>query len=131
MNKNKEEMIELRKQGKTLREIAEIYGISKQWVYQITRDACSSNADRCRKDSVVIENIVYRGIYELFVNDYKMTTVKLARIIYGVKNPSNNQKERIRHLIFNLGECKLTLRNIRNICDYANKPFEYVFEVRM
>lgn len=126
---HKEEMIALRKAGKKYREIADTFGVSKQRVYEIIRDTCGYD-DRTRKYTVDIENIAYEGIYELFVNDRKMTITKLTRIIFDLKKPNNSHKERVRRLIFNLGEPKLTIRNIRNICDYTGKPFEYLFKVR-
>ena len=126
---NKEQMIALRKAGKTYEEIAEQYGVSKQWVYQIIRDVCRYD-DRARKHSLDIENIVYEGIYQLFANDYKMTELKFARITFGIKTVKGKHRELIRRLLFNRAEVRLSLRNIRNICEYIGEPFEYVFRVR-
>lgn len=125
----KEQMIALRKEGKTFEEIAKRYGISKQYVYQIIRDVCR-NDDRARKHTFNCENIVYEGIYQLFANDYKMTEAKLAKIIFDVKYIDNKHREKKRNLIFNHKEVTLSINQIRNICEFIGEPFEYVFKVR-
>lgn len=129
LKERKEDMIALRTAGKTYQEIAELFGTSKQYVYIIMASSCNYE-DPARKLDVDIEKIVYEGIYDLFANDYKMTIAKFARIVFGSKPATGAQKEKVRRLIYNYGDVKLSVRNIRNICEYIGKPFESVFKVR-
>lgn len=122
-------MIALRKAGKTYREIAELFGISKQYVYDIVSSSCD-RGDPARRFDVDVENIVYEGIYALFANDYKMTISKFARIVFNNKRAYHSQIEQIRRFIYNYGDVKLTVQDIRNICEYIGEPFERVFKVR-
>lgn len=124
-----QEMVDLRKSGKTYQEIADMYGVSKQHIHKIISDVCRLN-DITRKYSFDIENIVYEGVYELFANDKRMTITKLSKIIYGVALPTHNEKEKVRRLILGQGESNFSIRNINNVLDYAGKPFEEVFKVR-
>ena len=133
IKEHKEEMIALREAGKTYREIAELFGISLQYVYKIISESCDradSVRERVRKSDVDIEKIAYDGIYNLFVSDYKMTVTRFARIALGTKNPNHAQRERIRWLIYNYSDAKVSVQHIRNICQYIGEPFESVFKVR-
>jgi hypothetical protein len=126
---HKDEMIALRKAGKTYIEIGKMFGVSKQRGYTIISESCSLG-DKARRYDVDIENIVYEGIYALFANDYKMTISKFARIVFDTKRVCSSQKELIRRFVHNYGDVKLTVQNIRNICEYIGEPFERVFKVR-
>ena len=125
----KEDMIALRATGMPYREIAKQFGTSAQYVYNIIAESCNRQ-DPARQCDVDIEKIVYEGIYDLFAKDYKMTSAKLARIAFGCKISVHKQKEKIRRLIYNNEEVNLSIRNIRNICEYIGEPFERVFKVR-
>lgn len=128
--KHTEEMIALREAGKTYREIAELFGISKQYVYILISKSCN-RVDPARKCDVDIENIVYEGIYDFFANDHKMTITKFARIAFGHKHICKAQRERVRRFIYNYGEARLSVQNIKNICEYIGEPFEHVFKLKM
>lgn len=126
----REEMIALREAGKTYREIGERFGVSLQYAYRVITNPDSRARVRVRKGSVDIEKIAYEGIYNLFASDYKMTFTQFARIALGVKNPNHQQRERIRWFVYNYSDAKVSVRNIRNICEYIGEPFERVFKVR-
>lgn len=129
LKERKEDMIALRRAGKTYEEIARLFGTSKQYVYIVISDACDRK-DPARYLNVDIEKIVYEGIYDLFANDYKMTIAKFARIAFGSKKVTGAQKEKVRRLIYNYGEPRLSIQHLRNISEYIGKPFESVFKVR-
>lgn len=123
-NSRRGEFIELRKQGYTYREIGEIAGISKQRVQQIIGN------EPTRLYSIEVEKIAYEGIYQLFMQDAKMTYQKFARIAFGYEAITHANNERIRRFARGESDVKLTLSQIKNILDYIGKPFEEVFKSR-
>lgn len=120
-NPNVNQMIEMRKQGKSYIEIGEKFGISRQRVHQLL-------GGRVRKDSVNIEKIKYVGIYELFQNDPSMTYARLTRIMCNTSDETI--KERIRRVVQRSEQCTLTINEINNLIAYTGKTFEELFEVR-
>lgn len=124
-----EEMIALREQGKTYREIGEKFGVSLQSVQQMM-SRHGYRPLRTRKASVDIEKIVYEGIYNLFMSDYKMTFTKFARIAFGSERADQTRIERIRRFCQDYSDVKLSVQNIVNICEYIGEPFECVFKIR-
>lgn len=119
---NEEHMIALRKQGKTYEEIAKQYGVSRQHIHKLI------GKHRIRKNSVDIEQIAYEGIYRLFADDQTMTFAKLATIMFGRKE--NNYRMLATRFSHGSAEVRLTVQNIKNLCDYIGEPFEYVFGAR-
>ena len=119
----KQELKELRLQGLTYSEIGKKFGISRQRVHSII------GATRTRKSNTDIEKIIYEGIYQLFVDDKKMTFQKLARIFIGHKIPAN-YNTRIRQAVIGEKNRRFSIYEITNICKYAGKPFEEIFKLR-
>lgn len=118
------EMRKLRQEGYTLEEIGKRFGVSKQRASVIVKDVrpCDTNIGR----------IVYKGIYELFVNDRTMTFFKFACIAIHGKINSHVRRvdmEKFRRLITGKNSY-VTLAHINNILEYIGKPYEEVFELR-
>lgn len=116
--------IVLREQGKTYQEIGDMYGVSKQSVEKTIKNAENriNNGVRIRKNSVNIEKIVYKGIYDLFYKDRTMTISKLARIV-GYDNST------LKNLIEGTN-AKITIKGIKKLTDFSGMTFEELFELR-
>lgn len=121
MIENKDAMIELRKQGLTYKAIGEKFGISKQRVEQIIGN------ERVRKGNVDLDKIKYKGIYQMFVNDERMTWCKFTRIIYSVANPTTVRSA----TKLATGEFKrTTLTAINRLREHSGMTYEELFEER-
>ena len=117
-------MRKLRENGCTLQEIADKFGISKQRVAVIIKDVRYSNAD--------IEKIVFKGVYELFVNDKTMTFIKFARFAINEKGAASTCRatvEKFKRFVKG-ADAHVTLTQINNILKLCGKPFEEVFALR-
>ena len=130
IKEHREKMIALREAGATYREIAELFGISLQYAQKIISEPDGNERPRARKNSVDIEKIAYEGIYNLFVSDCKMTFTQFSRIAFGVKHADPTQRERIRWFVLGYSDAKVSVRVIKNICEYIGEPFERVFKLR-
>lgn len=114
------EMQDMRKRHFTYHDIAEHFGISRQRVYQILKKS------RKRNTNANIEEIVYEGIYQLFINDPTMSYTKFSRILTG------GERYPVPKIIGFLkgADTFLQISEIKNICAYIGKPFEEVFKPR-
>ena len=123
----KAEMLRMRQEGYTLEEIGKKFGVSKQWVYNMV--------GKGQKHRAMVEKIIYKGIYELFVNDPKMSLHKLVRIARGKPDGqdciSRNETERYRRFLTGRTDAMIiSTWNINNILKYTGKTYEEVFELR-
>lgn len=116
--------IVLREQGKTYQEIGDMFGVSKQSVEEIIKNAEKrfNNGVKIRKNSVNIEKIVYKGIYDLFYKDRTMTVSKLARIV-------GYDKGTIKNLIEGTN-ARITIKGVKKLTDFSGMTFEELFELR-
>ena len=118
----KEQIIELRNQGKTFKETGEIFGVSKQRVYQVCGKARRYNAE--------IEKIRFNGIYEFLKENPKISYGTLARVFYG----GSVTKDKVGGFNNTLTACSdnihCTIGGIKRLIQYTNKTFEELFEIR-
>lgn len=119
----KQQMIEMRRQGATYREIGLRFDISKQRVHQIIGKL------RKRKDDVDLEEIIYEGVYQMFANDEYMTYHRFSTIAYG-KSTSSKQADEFRLFLIGKREKALKIKWINNILKYTGKSYEEVFKLR-
>ena len=63
----KQQIIDLRNEGKTYAEIGEIFGVSRQRVHQVV------GTERVRKCNCDIERIKYKGLYEFMQENPTVT----------------------------------------------------------
>lgn len=126
------EMLQLRIEGHTMKEIAEMYGTSKQRVCQITNKLISKeDLSRARREQIDIEKIRFQGVYEIFKNDYRMTYKKFQRIASKTKAGNNAYSERWRRFV--TGESKdaeIKLDWINNLIEYSGMTYEELFAHR-
>ena len=124
--KNRDELIKaMRADGKTYREIAEIFHCSKQWVYQ-----CEKKAGRTKKNERDIERIRFQGVYDLFKRDDKMTFQKLQRMLSNGHNEANLYQRFRLFLTGKNDSCLVTINNIRNLIEASGMTFEELFKER-
>ena len=119
----KEEMIQLRERDLSYQQIADIYHLSRQRVYQII------GKENVRRNNVQIENIVYKGIYDFMCENPKISFSAIVRKIMG---NSDKKKTRffIRFLHNTTDEGKLTIGQIKRLSELTGKTFEELFERR-
>lgn len=117
----KEEVIELRNQGKTFREIGEILGVSKQRVYQV--------CGRLRKGNANIEKIHFKGIYEFMKENPKISYATLGRVFYG-ENITEKELHEFHKKLPNHNDITCTIGGIKRLIEYTGKTFEELFELR-
>ncbi len=119
------EMMILRLEGLSLKQIGEMCGISKQAVHKrldrFYREEMNGRI-RCRFD---IDEIVFRGIHEYFESTPKLTLEQFYRRL-GI----NCTKETLRRFIVGESNSKLTIPQINKICEVIGKRYEDAFAVR-
>lgn len=122
------EMYDLKASGATFQYIADICGVSKQAVQQkIVRYVNHSILGK-RGKHTDIDEIVYKGVYEYFVEHAEETFSSFARKIAG--DDGGALIARIRNLITGKYDTHLSIPQIKLICEIVGKPFEEVFEER-
>lgn len=119
----REEIIEkMRAENKTFYEIGQVLGVSRQRAEQLAKKT------KARKGATDIERIVYKGIYEMFKADKKLTFRQLERIMLKAE-PTTNQFERIKNFLFG-AKSRIEIECVINICNHLNKPVQEVFARR-
>lgn len=117
----------LREQGKTLQEIANIYNVSKQAVAEQLNKFEETFGCKVRKSNVDIEKIIYKGFYDLFVDNPKMTFSRLTRLMY--RHPDINTVNNTARLL--RGEnVKVSINAINMLIKNTGKSYETLFELR-
>lgn len=86
MNNKKEKMVELRKQGMTYQEIADIFGCSKSYVGSLL-----SKSKECQFRTITPKDCVYVGIRN-WMNENKISKSGLCRMVYGYVHPVSNNR---------------------------------------
>ena len=124
---NAKEMYEMRMNGRTFQEIADVCGISKQRVHQRVK-AHERKVAGIRGKGFDINQIVYKGIYEHFLNDFDESLNSFCKKVKG------GQEQRHFVLAFKgliTGKnARFSVSQIKAICDVVGKPFDKCFERR-
>lgn len=123
------QMLCLRQQGKTYQEIGDLFGVTRQRVYDIINHEHKYKG-RLRKSTYDIEKIKYKGLYELFKKDLTLTTYKLGKIIFGKENISSSYRSKIIPLLEKEKEVNLKIKQIKNLIEYSGMTFEELFQER-
>lgn len=103
--------IEMRNEGKTYKEIADNFGFTKQYIYQII--------GRKRKCSNLLNNLKYKGLKKYFT-DNDLSFSNFERICNIGKGK-----------IFNLCKCeksKFNIEQIKNMEKITGMTFDELFE---
>lgn len=118
---------QLRDEGKTFKEIADIAGVSKQAINR-SLHLYERKLSGIRGKNFNINNIVFKGIYEHFLNDFDESILGFCRKLKG--RHDGRYMDTIRRLITGGNNVRLSIPQIKEICKVVGKPFEEVFEVR-
>lgn len=116
-------MIEMRNEGHTYQEIADVFGISKQAVHSYIKKA----KERHLRHDKECEKIVFQGIYDFFKAEPKMNYTKFTILIYGHKG---KKVANIRNFITGVHESKFPLIIHQRICEICGTSFEDTFKRR-
>ena len=118
----KEQILELRNQGKTYAEIGEMFGVSKQWVHQMVGE------HRIRKGNYEIEHIRYKGIYEFMRDNPTITLSTLT--LKGIGKGKNLYCKFQRAITGTNRDMHLSINQIKRLTAYTGKSFEELFAER-
>lgn len=118
-----QKMIEMRNEGHTYQEIADVFGISKQAVHSYIKKA----KERHLRHDKECEKIVFQGIYDFFKAEPKMNYTKFTILIYGHKGKNVAD---IRNFITGVYESRLPLIILQRICEICGTSFEDTFKRR-
>lgn len=118
-----QKMIEMRNEGHTYQEIADVFGISKQAVHSYIKKA----KERHLRHDKECEKIVFQGIYDFFKAEPKMNYTKFTILIYGHKGKNVAD---IRNFITGVHESQFPLIIYQRICEICGTSFEDTFKRR-
>lgn len=122
------EMVEMRRNGATYREIGAASGMTGQNAYNIINRRAKKDISGIRGRAFNIEKIKYKGIYEHFKNDEYECISSFAGKVFNRVDARYYGKTR--NLITGEQDVRLSIHTIMKICEVVGKPFEEVFEVR-
>ena len=117
------EIINMRNEGKTYQEIANKYGVSRQAIHNII----VNYNNKKMKQSQKFNDIVYCGIYDMFMEDVDLSMLKMCDIM-GYARCTNNARK-IRSFLCGKSD-SIRKSAIDNVLKYLNKPYKEVFSLR-
>ena len=120
-----QKMIEMRNEGHTYQEIADVFGISKQAVHNYIKKAKECHLRRDKE----CEKIVFQGIYDFFKAEPKMNYTTFTSMIYDCGISRKNVVKTSR-FITGKTESYLRLKDILRICEICGTSFEDTFKRR-
>ena len=118
MNNKKEKMVELRKQGMTYQEIADIFGCSKSYVGSLL-----SKSKECQFRPLTSKDCIFVGIRN-WLNENKVSRSEFCRRVYGHAHPANHQRY---SAIFKGRDC--TKKTIDIILSITGPTYEEAFRL--
>lgn len=121
-----ENAIKMRERGATYQEIAEKYGVTKQYVHNSMKRGYATGRIR-RKDAEIFEASAYVGILEWYNRDH-FSMKKLYRIVYGDAVTRSNQQKLIR--LIEGDNITITMKQLNNILRASGMTYEHFFERR-
>ena len=121
----KQQIIDLRNEGKTYAEIGEIFGVSRQRVHQ------AIGKDRIRKSNLLTEKIKYRGIYDFLESNPQMSVATFIRKSFGGSVCRNDYTRAINFFTGEVNDTHFTINQIKRLIEFTGKSFEELFEERV
>ena len=111
---------EMRAEGRTFREIADYFGVSKQYIQSMERSRFNAR----RKDANFVERIPYPVIRAQFNADRSLTIPTFARVVFCTS--AREAQEKARSLLLGRNTT-LTINQLRNVLALTGKTFEETF----
>ena len=121
------EMLEMRINGATFQEIADICGISKQDAHERINRYFKKVVNSKRGKNFTCDEIIYEGIYEHFMRDENESVTSFAVKVFGC---NGSRASTTRNFITGKNETHFTINQIKKMCEIVGKPFEEVFKER-
>lgn len=118
MNNKKEKMVELRKQGMTYQEIADVIGCSKAYV-----GSQLSSKEDCKFRPLTPKDCIFVGIRN-WLNENKVSRAEFCRMLYGYVHPATHQRY---SAIFKGSDC--TKKTIDMILSITGLTYEEAFRL--
>lgn len=119
------EMLEMRMNGASFQEIADICGETRQGVREAIKSYAAELTSVKRGGFSDIGKIKYKGLREYFAKNENESFNTFSRKLY--KYPGA-YLQKIRREFIGEAETHFTIRDIKAICAVVGKPFEEVFE---
>jgi hypothetical protein len=120
------EMLQMRLDGMTFQQIADVCGTSRQNVHQAVKLYSKKIINGVRGRGFPVEIIRFQGIYEHFYDNEKESITSFATKVYGHEQYGS----KLRKFLIGESESHLTIPQIKRICEICGKPFEEVFKER-
>ena len=118
----------MRINGATYKAIGEHFGVTRQRAHEIIHRHNGRLAIGTRYSGFPIEDIVFQGIYEHFLNNTRETMSSFTKKVYGQNGTASIQ--RLRNFLIGKHETYLRIKQVKKICEVCGKPFEEVFKER-
>ncbi len=122
---DEKELLKMRMEGKTIREIADDYGVSYQAVQQKLQSYTQTLVET-RMRRIDISKIKYKGIYEHFMENPFENYTSFAEKITSRRNSTLTHKIKVSFQGEN--ESTFTIAQIKAMCKIVGKSFEETFE---
>ena len=126
--KIKEEMFRRNKDGETLQQIADDYGISKQAVASLIKNY-HRKIDGYRGSTFHIDDIPFQGIYNYFLAHKEESISSFCRKVYG-KSESGPFVAKMRNFLRGEHDVRFSIPTISKICQVVGMSFEEAFQRR-
>lgn len=107
------EMFKMRLDGATYQEIADKYGVTKQYVHALLNTSPQSKAKN-------LDYVVYKGLRE-WMQENHISILALHKIINPASSASGRTKDKL------IGKTSFKLRDIIRIVQESNLTFEQLF----
>lgn len=114
---------QMRNEGMTQQEIADVFGVSRQRIQQVLRKSIVYN----RKYAADIEKIPYEGLYNYMVAHPSVTFPALAAILFG--SSGKNENAVARSLAFGKN-CRIGKRSYDRLMAETGMTYEQLFKLR-
>lgn len=118
---DRERAAQMRRDGKTYREIGEEFGVSKQRAEQIL------HGRRIRKRSTDMEKIPYEGLYNWLVCHPEITFPALAQLMFG--GSTKSQHAAMWRLLHGRS-CKISKKAYDRLIAATGMTYEQLFKLR-
>lgn len=122
------EMLQMRVEGATYQQIADVCGVSRQSVHQSVKNYADKVLKGRRGKGFCYEDIKYQGIYEHFAENEKESIHSFTVAIFG--GDYGSKCATMRNFLTGKNNSYFTVSQIKRMCEICGKPFEEVFKER-
>lgn len=121
------EMLQMRLDGMTFQQIADACGVSRQYAHEAITGYADKIARCKRGKAFFFDKIIFEGIYEHFEKNEEETITNFTNDVCG---EGSRCITTMRTFLTGKTDTRLTISQIKRICEICGKPFEEVFKER-